>query len=234
MNQDRFLKELKVLGIEITNKQQEQLHLYYQLLVEWNKVMNLTNIIEEESVYLKHFYDSLTITKVFNFNQDLLICDIGTGAGFPGLVLKIIYPHLQVTLIDSLNKRIKFLNLVIEKLNLSGVHTKHARIEEYAQKNREIYDVVTARAVAPLNILLEYCIPLVKKNGFFIPLKGNIEEEISLSKNSFSVLQSEIIEIEKFKLPIEESNRTILKIKKLQSTSKKFPRKFSEIKKNPL
>lgn len=234
MNQDKFIEELTKLGITLTSKQQQQLHIYYELLVEWNKVMNLTNIIEQEAVYLKHFYDSLTITKVYNLNQTLLLCDIGTGAGFPGLVLKIVFPNLNVTLIDSLNKRITFLNTVIQKLELVGIKTIHARIEDYGQKNRELYDIVTARAVAPLNILLEYCIPLLKIQGHFIPLKGNLENELIQSKNALNQLNCKIIQSESFKLPIEDSNRTILKIQKLKKTSERFPRKYSEIKRNPL
>ena len=226
MNQDNFILELKKLNINITELQLKQLERYYELLVEYNKVMNLTGITEKEEVYLKHFYDSLTIAKVIDLNNYETLCDVGTGAGFPGLVLKILYPNLKVTLLDSLNKRLNFLNVVIKELNLKDVETVHSRAEEYNKK----FDITVARAVAPLNILLEYCIPLTKVNGYFIAMKGKNEE----SNNALLKLDSEIIETNSFLLPIENSDRTIIKIKKLKETNKKFPRKYSEIKKNPL
>ena len=226
MNQDRFILELKKLNINITESQLKQLERYYELLVEYNKVMNLTGITDKEEVYLKHFYDSLTIAKVIDLNNYETLCDIGTGAGFPGLVIKILFPHLKVTLLDSLNKRLNFLNIVIKELNLKDIETVHARAEEYKKQ----FDITVARAVAPLNILLEYCIPLTKVNGYFIAMKGKNEE----ASNALSKLNSEIIETNSFLLPIENSNRTIIKIKKIKGTDKKYPRKYSEIKKNPL
>lgn len=226
MNQDNFILELKKLNINITDLQLKQLERYYELLVEYNKVMNLTGITEKEEVYLKHFYDSLTIAKVIDLNNYETLCDVGTGAGFPGLVLKILYPNLKVTLLDSLNKRLNFLNVVIKELNLKDVETVHSRAEEYNKK----FDITVARAVAPLNILLEYCILLTKVNGYFIAMKGKNEE----ANNALLKLDSEIIETNSFLLPIENSDRTIIKIKKLKETNKKFPRKYSEIKKNPL
>ena len=159
MSKEQFIVELEKIGVYLTEKQLEQLHIYYEMLVEWNKVMNLTGITEEDQVYLKHFYDSLTICKVINLNKQENLCDIGTGAGFPGMVIKICFPHLKVILVDSLAKRLNFLNAVIEKLELTNIETVHDRAEEYAIKNREQFDVVTTRAVATLNILLEYCIP---------------------------------------------------------------------------
>ena len=226
MNQDNFILELKKLNINITDLQLKQLERYYELLVEYNKVMNLTGITIKEEVYLKHFYDSLTIAKVIDLNNYQTLCDVGTGAGFPGLVLKILYPNLKVTLLDSLNKRLNFLNVVIKELNLKDIETVHSRAEEYNKQ----FDVTVARAVAPLNILLEYCIPLTKVNGYFIAMKGKNEE----ANNALKELNSEIIETNSFLLPIEQSNRTIIKIKKLKETNKKFPRKYSEIKKKPL
>lgn len=226
MNQNKFIEELKKLNISINELQFKQLERYYELLVEYNKVMNLTGITIKEEVYLKHFYDSLTIAKVIDLNQYNTLCDVGTGAGFPGLVIKIIYPNLKVTLLDSLNKRLNFLNIVIKELNLKDIETIHIRAEEY--KNQ--FDIVVARAVAPLNILLEYCIPITKVNGYFIAMKGKNEE----ANNALKELSSEIIETNSFLLPIEKSNRTIIKIKKIKETNKKFPRKYSEIKKNPL
>ena len=226
MNQNKFIEELKKINISINELQLKQLERYYELLVEYNKFMNLTGITIKEEVYLKHFYDSLTIAKVIDLNQYDTLCDVGTGAGFPGLVIKIIYPNLKVTLLDSLNKRLNFLNIVIKELNLRDIETVHTRAEEYKKQ----FDIVVARAVAPLNILLEYCIPITKVNGYFIAMKGKNEE----ANNALKELNSEIIETNSFLLPIEQSNRTIIKIKKIKETNKKFPRKYSEIKKNPL
>ena len=229
-----FIEELKKLNIEPTDKQLDQLDKYYKLLIKYNKIMNLTGITEENQVYLKHFYDSLTIAKVIDLKQEETLCDIGTGAGFPGIVLKIIFPNLKITLIDSLNKRIEFLKIVIEELDLNNIEAIHTRAEEYAKKNIEKFDVVTSRAVAPLNILLELSIPLLKINKYFISYKGNISREIIESKNSLEILKSKIEKIEEFNLPIENSKRTIIKIKKNNKKNKKYPRKFSDIKKMPL
>lgn len=234
MTISEFIEELKKLNIEPTQKQLEQLNRYYELIVEYNKVMNLTGITEKEQVYLKHFYDSLTIAKVIDLNKEETLCDIGTGAGFPGIVLKILFPNLKITLIDSLNKRIEFLKIVIKELNLNNIEAIHTRAEEYAIKNIEKFDVVTSRAVAPLNILLELSIPLIKTNKYFISYKGNISREIIESENALKQLDSKIDKIEEFELPKENSNRTIIKIKKINKTNKKYPRKFSEIKKKPL
>lgn len=234
MTISEFIEELKKLNIEPTEEQLNQLNKYYELIVEYNKVMNLTGITEKEQVYLKHFYDSLTIAKVIDLNKEETVCDIGTGAGFPGIVLKILFPNLKVTLIDSLNKRIEFLKIVIKELNLNNIEAIHARAEEYAKDNIEKFDVVTSRAVAPLNILLELSIPLLKINKYFISYKGIISREIIESENALKQLDSKIEKIEEFELPKENSNRTIIKIKKIHKTNKKYPRKFSEIKKKPL
>ena len=234
MKIDEFLIELKKINIELTNKQLQQLQQYYELLIEWNQKINLTAITIKEDVYLKHFYDSLTISKVIDLNKIDSLCDIGTGAGFPGIVLKIVFPKLNVTLVDALNKRIIFLNEVIKNLNLEKIETVHLRAEDFSKKNREKYDVVTARAVSKLNILLEICIPAVKIKGYFIPLKGNINEELLNCTNALNLLNLEIIEKEEFILPKENSKRTILKIIKQQKTSEKYPRTYSEIKKKSL
>lgn len=234
MTISEFIEELKKLNIEPTEEQLNQLNKYYELIVEYNKVMNLTGITEKEQVYLKHFYDSLTIAKVIDLNKEETVCDIGTGAGFPGIVLKILFSNLKVTLIDSLNKRIEFLKIVIKELNLNNIEAIHARAEEYAKDNIEKFDVVTSRAVAPLKILLELSIPLLKINKYFISYKGIISREIIESENALKQLDSKIDKIEEFELPKENSNRTIIKIKKLNKTNKKYPRKFSEIKKKPL
>ncbi len=232
MNKEQFLIAVEELGIEITEKKLDMLASYYNLLIEWNEKINLTAITDREDVYLKHFYDSLTLTKVIDLNEEESLCDIGTGAGFPGIVLKIFFPHLKLTLVDALNKRIKFLDIVINELNLANVKLVHARAEEYAVKNREQFDIVTARAVAPLNILLEYSIPLVKVDKYFIAMKGN--ENLQESSNAFNQLDSRVLEENKFLLPIEGSSRTIIKIQKEQITNRKYPRRYSEIKKRPL
>ena len=234
MNQNRFIEELKKIDIELNNNQLKQLERYYDLLIEWNKKFNLTNITDKEQVYLKHFYDSITLSKVINLGNEETLCDIGTGAGFPGLVLKIVFPNLKVILVDALNKRTEFLKEVIKQLKLQNIEVYHDRAEEFARNNLEKYDIVTARAVAHLSILLEYSIPMVKVNKYFIAMKANIETEIEESTNALEKLDSKIIQIEQFKLPVEESNRTIIKIEKLNKTNKKYPRKNSEIKKKRL
>ena len=234
MNRYEFIEKLKELDLNPTDRQLDQLEEYYQLLIEWNKKMNLTAITEKSQVYLKHFFDSLTVNKIIDLKKENSLCDIGTGAGFPGIVLKIFYPDLNVTLVDSLNKRIVFLNEVISKLGLTKIEAIHARAEEYGKENREKYDVVIARAVAPINILAEYCIPLIKKNKYFISMKGDISREISLLEQSLNKISAKLIKTEEFLLPKEESKRTLLLISKENKTLEKYPRKNSEIKKNPL
>lgn len=231
MNEKVFKNELNKLGINLTQEQENQLEKYYKLLKEENKKTNLTRITEKEEVYLKHFYDSLTIVKVIDLNKDLSLIDIGTGAGFPGLVLKIVFPNLKITLLDSLNKRIEFLNKVIKELNLKGIKTVHSRIEDYKE---EKFDIVVSRAVAKTNILLELSCQLPKEKGYFILLKGQIEEELKEASNAIKELNLKLISVEKFLLPIENSNRTILKIQKTEKISNKYPRNFTKIKKNPL
>lgn len=233
MKIDDFIAEVKKIGIEVTEEKINQLEKYYELLVEYNKVMNLTGITDKKEVYLKHFYDSLTIAKIIDLNKENSLCDIGTGAGFPGMVLKIFYPELKVTLVDSLNKRINFLNDVIKELNLNKIETIHERMEEYSRKNIEKFDVVTARAVAQMYFLLEVSIPMLKKEKCFIAMKGNIENEIDYTY-AMNKLNCSLENIIKFKLPIEESNRTLIKIVKNNTTSKIFPRKYIEIKRKPL
>lgn len=234
MNLEAFKKELEKLNININDKQLKQLEDYYNLLIEWNNKINLTAITEKDQVYLKHFYDSLTITKIINLNEIDSLCDIGTGAGFPGMVIKILFPNINVILVDSLNKRIEFLKIVKERLKLNKLEIYHDRAEEFAHNNIEKFDVVTARAVANLSTLLEYSIPMVKINKYFIPLKSNVDEEIINSKNALEKLNSIIEEKIEFSLPIENSKRTILKIKKVGKTNNRYPRKYKEIKEKPL
>ncbi|MDD4298110.1 MAG: 16S rRNA (guanine(527)-N(7))-methyltransferase RsmG [Bacilli bacterium] len=234
MNEKVFIEYITKLGIDIDEEKINQLRKYHELIVEKNKVMNLTNITKKEDVYLKHFYDSLTINYIYDLKQSISLCDVGTGAGFPGIVLKIMFPQLKVVLIDSLGKRIAFLKEVIKALNLKSIEAIHVRAEDYARMNRETFDVVTSRAVAHLNILNELCLPLVKKGGYFISMKGHAEEEAKEAENSFKILKSEIVDIKTFSLPFEESVRTLIKIRKNEATTKTFPRNFKEIKRKPL
>lgn len=234
MTENKFIEELQKIGINVNDTQLKQLDMYYNLLIEWNNKINLTAITNKEDVYLKHFYDSLTIAKTLDLNHEYSLCDIGTGAGFPGIVLKIIFPKLNITLLDALGKRITFLNEVIEKLQLTNIKAVHTRCEDYAKNNREIFDLATARAVAPLSILLEYSIPLLKTNGKFIAMKSNVEEELSKIGNSLKQLNTTLELKKEFNLPIENSLRTIVIFKKTNKTNAKYPRKFNEIKKKPL
>lgn len=232
MNKELFLEELKKLGILLTPKQEQDLDTYYKLLISYNNNVNLTAITKEEDVYLKHFYDSLTLFKGIDLKENLKICDLGTGAGFPGLVLKIVFPNLSITLVDSLEKRIKFLDLVIKELELKNIKTVHSRIEEF--KEIEAFDVVVSRAVAKINILLELGCKLPKVNGLFVFMKGNILEKLKSAKNALKVLNYSLEKIINFKLPIEESERNIVILKHTSPTSNKYPRQFSIIKKKPL
>ena len=234
MNKDEFIKEVAKLDINLTNVQLEQLEQYKQLLQDENKLYNLTSIIEEKQIYLKHFYDSLTIVKTINLTKIETLLDVGTGAGFPGIVLKIVFPNLHVTLLDSNNKKIKFLNKVIEKLDLKNIKTIHDRCESFAHQNLNKFDVVTSRAVSSLDNLLELCLPMVKINGYFIPIKGDIEKELKENEITLKILNSKIEEVINFKLPKENSNRNILKIRKLDKIEKKYPRTYDKIKKYPL
>lgn len=233
MNKDEFLKKLEEMNIILRNNQLEQLDEYYKLLIEWNEKINLTRITEQKDVYLKHFYDSITLIKAIDLTQNLDVCDIGTGAGFPGIVLKIVFPNLNITLVDALKKRIDFLNIVIDKLRLENIKVVHERAEIFSKNNREKYDLVTCRAVSKLNIISELCIPSVKVNGYFIPMKANIEKEICNTKY-LEKLNSKIENIITFKLPIENSIRNLIVIKKIDKTNNLYPRKNEKIQKFPL
>lgn len=233
MNDKEFKEELSKLGIVLKSTQEKQLEMYYNLLIEWNNKMNLTGITERNSVYLKHFYDCITLIKAIDLTKNLKIVDVGTGAGFPGLVLKIVFPNLDVVLVDALNKRINFLNHVIESLKLENIEAIHDRIENYAKNNLEVFDLVTCRAVAKLNIISELCLPLAKINGYFIPMKATIEDEISDTKY-LEVLKSKVESVITFNLPIENSVRNLIVIKKYGSIDKKYPRQYDKIIKNPL
>jgi len=195
---------------------------------------NLTSIIKKEDVYLKHFYDSLTLSLVYDFNKEILLCDVGTGAGFPGLVLKIFFPKINLTLIDSKNKKIEFINEVISEIDLKNVKAINIRVEDYVKNNRNFYDVVTTRAVAKLNIINELCLPLVKNNGCFIVMKSDVSSEIKNIQKNLLILNSKIDVIKEFRLPYENSLRTLIKIKKIKKISNKYPRVFNKIKNQPL
>lgn len=231
MNKQEFLEELAKLGINLTNDQIDKLARFYQLLVNWNEKINLTTIIKEEEVYLKHFYDSLTLIKVVDLRQTLTVLDVGTGAGFPGIVLKIVFPNLKITLLDSLTKRINYLNEIIKELDLHDIETVCSRCEEYTKINREKYDLVVARAVSHLKILSEMIIPTVKVNGYFIAMKANLNDELEKTMPMLKKLNSELKEIKEFSLPIENSKRTLVVMKKNAKTALLYPRKYSEIKK---
>lgn len=234
MNIETFIKELQNKHITLTQKQLEQFEKYYEILVEWNEKMNLTNITKKEEVYLKHFYDSLTLAFCHPLNDEH-ICDIGAGAGFPSIPLKIVYPNIKVTIVDSLNKRITFLNHLVKELGLENVKAIATRAEEYAIDHREMFDIVSARAVARLNILDELCLPLTKVNGYFITLKGSQGlVELEECGQGISKLGGEIKHIENFTLPDNEDQRINIYIKKVKSTPKSYPRMFSKIKKSPL
>lgn len=209
MNKEQFIKEVKKLGIFLTNEQINQLDQFYHLLIQWNDKINLTRIIEEKDVYLKHFYDSLTLIKAVNLKENRTLLDVGTGAGFPGIVLKIVFPNLKITLVDSLLKRIRYLNVVIETLHLKNIEAIHTRIEDYTKENMQ-FDIVTSRAVANMTKLYEYCIPAVKKGGYFIAMKANAEAEIAVFLNKYKVNIKEI----KFLLPYEKAHRDLVIIKK--------------------
>lgn len=233
MTQNDFIKKVNELGLEVTDEKLDKLNKYYELLVSFNEKINLTAITLKEEVYLKHFYDSLTLVKIIDFNKYNTFCDIGTGAGFPGIVIKIFFPHLKVTLIDALNKRIDFLNVVISELKLKEIETIHSRIEDYGKNNRELYDIVTARAVTNLSNLLEFAIPIVKVNKYFIAMKGS-NNELDTILNASKLLNIKLEDKIEFSLPYEESKRNLIKFVKLDKTNNKYPRKFSEIKKKPL
>ena len=230
-------KKVKELSIVLNDKQIQQFEQYYNILVEWNKVMNLTAITEYEEVVEKHFLDSLTIVDAINMEKIETLIDVGTGAGFPGIPLKIAFPHLKVTLLDSLNKRIKFLNEVIDLLDLDDIKAIHGRAEDYAKQAeyREQYDICVSRAVANLATLSEYCLPYVKVDGLFVPYKsGEIDEELKSSEKAVSILGGKVEEVVKFQLPGTDIGRSFVKIHKIKETKKKYPRKAGMPTKEPL
>lgn len=237
MSNRRFDRELEELGIRLTDVQKEQFDRYYELLIEWNGVMNLTGITEYDEVNLKHFTDSLTIVRNVKMNNISTLIDVGTGAGFPGIPIKIAFPHIKVTLLDSLNKRIKFLNQIADELDLKDVITLHGRAEDYAKKEeyREKFDLCASRAVANLSTLSEYCLPFIKKGGCFISYKSaDSENEIQKSEKALTILGGKIKKIDKFMLPGSDMGRALVMIEKVKSTPWKYPRKAGVPSKEPL
>lgn len=212
MNNEEFTKAVEALGLKVTTKELEQLEVIYNTLIETNKTMNLTRITKKEDVYLKYFYDSLTLSKVYDLSKANNLCDIGTGAGFPGLILKIFYPNLEITLVDSLLKRVNYLNKLIEKLQLTGIKAYHIRAEDLIRDGKK-FDIVTARAVASLPKLLPWTVPLVNQTGSFLAMKGNVEEELEQSKTMMKKYNWYVNKKEIFTLPNKEDIRTILEIK---------------------
>lgn len=232
-----FLSDLEKLRITLSNEQLEQFLIYYEMLVEWNEKMNLTAITDFQDVMKKHFVDSVSLIKAYDVTKSVSIIDVGTGAGFPGLALKIAFPQLRVTLLDSLNKRILFLDAVIDKLNLSDVETIHGRAEDFAKpgKLREKFDLCVSRAVANLSTLSEYCLPFVKKGGMFISYKSEkISEEFEMAENAISFLGGRVKNQVEFTLPDSDIYRNLFVIEKIKETPKKFPRKAGLPSKEPL
>ncbi|KRU17391.1 MULTISPECIES: 16S rRNA (guanine(527)-N(7))-methyltransferase RsmG [Bacillus] len=237
MNIEQFTAALEEKGMTLSPVQLEQFEIYFRMLVEWNEKMNLTSITEKEEVYLKHFYDSISASFFIDFHKVTTICDIGAGAGFPSIPLKICFPHLHVTIVDSLQKRITFLNELAKGLNLQDTTFYHDRAETFGQRKekRESYDLVTARAVARLSVLSELCLPLVKKEGLFVALKASAaDEEMQAGKKAVTVLGGEVVEKHSFVLPLEESERNIIVIEKKKQTPKKYPRKPGTPNKSPI
>lgn len=234
---DAFKKGLSELEIELSEKQMNQFIEYYEMLVEKNKVMNLTGITEWEEVVQKHFLDSLSLVYAVDIEDGMKVLDLGTGAGFPGIPLKIAFPEMQIVLLDSLNKRIKFLQEVIDALGLKGIRAVHGRAEEFAQKKdyRETFDVVVSRAVANLSTLSEYCIPFVQIGGSFVAYKsGAIGEELDVADPAILMLGGTLASVEEFSLPDSDVSRSLIVIDKEESTKKKYPRGGGKPSKDPL
>ena len=229
MTKEELIRELAKLNIEATEQNLNDLEKYKDLLIEYNQKFNLTAIKKEEEIYLKHFYDSLTLAKCIDLKGNFKLLDIGTGAGFPGLVLKIFYPDLEITLLDSNHKKILFLETVKKELNLKNVTCINTRAETLPVNYREYFDIVTSRAVAELRILCELSIPYLKVGGKFIAMKGNPDEEIKMSTKILASLDSKIMDTIKFNLPVEGSNRSLIVIEKEKVTNKIYPRSYDKI-----
>lgn len=233
MKINEFIEKVKELGLEITNEKLKQLEIYANFLREYNEHTNLTAITDIEDIYLKHFYDSLTLTKVIDLNTCKDLLDFGTGAGFPGMVIKIFFPSLKVTLLDSNNKKIKFLTELKDKIHVDNLELINTRVELLRNERLNYYDIVTARAVTNMPVLTELAMPLVKKDKYFIAMKGSNTEEIKTSKNAISKMHGEIEEINTFLLSEESGMRNIIKIKKIKETTLDELRSYEKIIKKP-
>lgn len=234
---DQFVSLLDEKEIPVSKDVMDRLEQYYKLLVEWNEKINLTAITNRDEVYIKHFYDSISLSFFYDVKQVTNLADIGSGAGFPSLPLKVLFPHLKVTIVDSLNKRITFLEEVVRSLGLSGVQLLHGRAEDVGKNplHREKYDLVTARAVARLNVLCEFCLPFTRVGGNFIAMKGvKAGEEVADSKKAIQILGGKLANIYSFTLPMEASSRQLIVISKERTTSNKYPRKAGTPLKSPL
>ena len=229
-----FNLELKKLQIELSPLELNKFDIYYNDLVEVNKYMNLTAITDHDEVYIKHFYDSLTIKLAIDNNEEFSLCDVGSGAGFPSIPYSIYNNKCKVTIIDSLNKRINFLNDLVKKLDLNNVKAIHSRAEDFAINNRESFDYVTARALARLNVLVELTLPLVKVGGKLIAMKGDSKEELDEASNAIKTLGGKVINIIELDLPNDLGHRSIVVIEKISKTPNKYPRLFAKIKERPL
>lgn len=229
MKINEFIEKVKELGLEITNEKLKQLEIYANFLREYNEHTNLTAITDIEDIYMKHFYDSLTLTKVIDLNTCKDLLDFGTGAGFPGMVIKIFFPNLKVTLLDSNNKKIKFLTELKDKIHVDNLELINTRVELLGNERLNYYDVVTARAVTNMPVLTELAMPLVKKDKYFIAMKGSNTEEIKTSKNAISKMHGEIEEINTFLLSKESGMRNIIKIKKIKETTLDELRSYEKI-----
>lgn len=233
----KFEKALEKLNIHLSEKQICQFMTYYEMLVETNKVMNLTAITEFDEVIDKHFVDSLALIQVIDLNQPLKVIDVGTGAGFPGIPLKIAFPELEIVLLDSLNKRIHFLNQVIEALKLEKISAIHGRAEDFGKNPayREQFDLCVSRAVANLSTLSEYCVPFIKVGGRFIPYKsGKVYEELDYSKKAVDILGGKIEDCVTYALADTDMERSLIVIEKIKTTKKAYPRKAGKPSKEPL
>lgn len=229
----KLQEKAKLINIELEENQIEKFYNYMNLLLEWNEKINLTAITEPNEVLLKHFIDSITILKYIENNMQVV--DVGTGAGFPGIPLNIVNNNVNYTLVDSLNKRINFLNEVIEEVELKNINAVHSRIEDFAKNNKEIFDIATSRAVASLNILLEYLLPLVKVGGICICMKGsNAKEEIESASKALEILGGKIEKVEEITLPESDIVRNIIIVRKIKSTPNKYPRKAGTPSKEPI
>lgn len=234
MNETEFINELKKIDIILTQNQINKFKIYYEYLIEYNKHTNLTSITTKEDVYLKHFYDSCLLTKTIDFNNINTMLDIGCGAGFPGIVIKILFPNIKLTLLDSNNKKTKFCESLSKLLELDNVEIVNKRAEEYIVEKREYFDIVSARAVKNLPVLIELSIPYVKQNEYFIAMKSDYEEELNNSKNGIKVLGAEYIKTININLPNNTGIRNFILIKKINKTNPKYPRNYSQIIKKPL